>query len=95
MAAGPDDDQVGTLLGGDLRDRSGRTADHHVAHLNRCLDPLLGQLLRLLADRRLDLGFVRMYVTAGLARDSLVDMNQHQPGAVAQRQLGSYRDRSA
>jgi hypothetical protein len=68
---------------GEVQEPLGRAADHHVAHLDRCLDPLLRQLLGLLADRRLDAGFVRMDVSAARAHDSLVDMNDHQPGVVA------------
>jgi hypothetical protein len=87
VAAGPDDDQVCPRLGGDLGDRAGRTADHHVAHLDAGLDPLLRELLRLPTDLRLDRGLVGMDVAAALGGDSLVDMDDHDLGAVALRQL--------
>jgi hypothetical protein len=42
----PYHDQIGRLVEGGLRGRSGRSPAHHVVHLNRCLDPLRGQSAR-------------------------------------------------
>ena len=92
MATRTNHDQIGPMFGGDLRDRSGGTADHYVAHLNRGLDSLFRELLGLLADRGLDFGLVGVDVATASGCDPLVDVDDHESGAVAQRQLGGYRD---
>jgi hypothetical protein len=87
------DDQVRVRLVGDLDYRGGGPTEHHRAHLDAGLDPLAGEIVRLLADGGLDLVLGGDEGPATLAHDALLDMRDHDPSAVLACQCCGQRDR--